>query len=148
MPSGTQQFDLEVYDNNYRTGDPASPLIGINIQGTVTVTIHWNAAGSDLADGSVAFAEVHWDEPGCGPLTVYSDAMGGGMQPVGAVAWTIKTSFQKTMERDTPNNRFRWTITPRVDLIKTFTSTIGAPDETGVVFTVTDNAKGGWLPLP
>jgi hypothetical protein len=148
MPSGTQQFDLDVYDNNYPTGDPAAPLVGTNIHGTVTVTINWNPAGTDLADGAVSFSPAQWDVPGCGPLTVYSDAMGGGVQPVGAVAWTIKTSFQKTAEQDTPNKRFRWIITPQVELVRTFTSTIGDPNETGAVFTATDNAKGGWLPQP
>ena len=147
MPSGTQQFDLEVFDNNYATDDPGAPLVGTNVHGTVTVTINWNSAGTDLTDKAVEFSEVHWDDPGSGPLTVYSDAMGGGVQPVGAVAWTVKTSFQKTMEKDTPNKRFRWTITPQVDLIRTFTSKIGNPNETGVIFTATDNAKGGWLPL-
>jgi hypothetical protein len=147
MPSQVpKQFDLVVYDN-FATKDQNAPLTGVSVQGSVTVTISWNAASTDVVDKEVAFSDPVWVDPGCGPLTIYDEAIGGGVQPVGAVAWKVNTSFQKTLETDTPNNRCRWTITPVIDLVRTVTSTVGNPTETDIPYTATANAKGGWIPI-
>ncbi len=148
MPTfGPQQFDLVVYDT-YKTGDPAAPIDGIDIEGTVGVTVNWNSTGTDLTPQGVQFADASWGVAGNGPITLYDEALGGGVQPVGTVAWTVKTRFSKTMEPDTPNNRYRWTITPMVDLVRTVTSTIGNPKDIQVTGNASSNAKGAWIPQP
>jgi hypothetical protein len=147
MPTGSQQFDLPVYDS-FQTKDPAAALVGTDIEGTVTVTINWNAAGTDLAPSGVVFSEAVWNAAGNGPLTVYDEAMGGGLQAIGTAAWSVSTSFSKTMKTDTPNKRYLWTVTPVVILTRKVTSTIGNPTVTEVAYTATDNVDGGWIPQP
>lgn len=144
MPSGPQQFDLVVYDT-YKTGDPAAPIDGVNIQGTVTVTINWNPGGTDLTAEGVVFSGAVWGDAGSGPLTVYDEALGGGIQPVGTATWSVRTQSKKTMVPDTPNKRYRWTITPIVELVRTVTSTVGNPTDAEVVGNASDNAQGGWM---
>jgi hypothetical protein len=144
-PLVPQQFDMEVYDS-YQTHDPAAPIVGTDIQGTVSVTINWNANRTDLTDQGVQFSDVAWSASGNGPLTVYSDAIGGGLQPIGTVAWKVATSTLKSLETDTPNKQVRLTITPQVQLVRTLTSQIGDPPDTEVVNTATETAKGNWTP--
>lgn len=146
-PTGPQQFDLMLYEN-YLTRDPAEPLVGSDIGGAVTVTINWNPGGTDLMDKGVEFSSTLWSGAGNGPLTVYDDAMGGVLQPVGTVAWAARTRFSKGMEPDTPNNRYRWTITLIAELVRTVTSKTGNQPETEVTYTASDTAKGGWIPQP
>ena len=146
MPSGPQTFDLQLYEV-YHTGDPAAPLDGTNITGIITVTINWNAGGTDVLEKAVVFSDGDWGDAGKGPLTLYDEAMGGGTKPVGTVAWTAKPTFTKTKETDTPNNRYRWMITPVIDLVRTVTSTEGNPPEILVTYTASDNVPGGWIPL-
>jgi hypothetical protein len=141
-----KSFDLVVYDH-YQTYDPQAPIEGVSIQGTVTVTLSWNAAGTDLADPGVAFSDPVWNDPGAGPINLFDEVIGGGIMPLGVAIWSVQTSFQQTLEKDTPNNRCRWVITPAVDLIRTIISTIGKPTRAETIYTASDPVKGDWLPL-
>jgi len=145
MPAGPQQFDLQVYDS-YQTRDPAASLEGTDIRGSVTVTINWNAGGTDVTEPAVAFSAAQWSEAGSGPLAIFDEAVGGDLQPIGMVSWKVSTQFVKTMEPDTPNKRYRWTITPMVELIRTVLSTVGNPPDAEVAYTASDTAQGGWIP--
>jgi hypothetical protein len=148
MPQlGPQQFDMTVYET-YQTKDPAAPITGTEIQGTVSVTINWNLNRTELTDQGVVFSDPVWLGQGNGPLAVYDDAIGGGLQQVGTVAWTIKTQALKVVETDTPNKLYRWAITPEAQLIRTFTSKIGDPSDTQVTYTASDTVRGGWMPQP
>ena len=147
MPTGPQQFDLPVYET-YLTRDPAEPLVGTDIEGTITVTINWNPAGTDLAEQGVAFSSPVWSGAVNGPLTVYDEAMGGGLQPVGTVSWSVRTQFSKAVEPDTPNKRFRWSVTPIIELVRTLKPTDGNQPDIEVTYTASDNAKGEWIPQP
>jgi hypothetical protein len=77
---------------------------------------------------------------------VYSDAIGGGVQPVGTVAWKVVTTTLKAVETDTPNKLVRSTFTPQVQLVRTFTSQTGDPPDTEVAYTATETVRGGWTP--
>ncbi|HXQ82423.1 MAG TPA: hypothetical protein VN775_13980 [Opitutaceae bacterium] len=146
-PLGPQQFDLSVSET-YQTKDPAAPIVGTDIQGTVSATVNWNLNRTELTDQGVVFSDPSWLGPGCGPLTVYDDGIGGGLQPVGAVAWSLKTQVLRVVEADTPNKQYRWAITPVVQLIRTITSTIGKLPDTQVTGQDSQTVKGGWLPQP
>jgi hypothetical protein len=146
-PVGPQQFDLPVYDT-YQTYDPAAPIVGTQIVGTVGVTINWNLSGTDLTADGVQFSDPLWTGPGNGPLNVFDNAIGGGLKQIGTVSWSIVTHVLKVVETDTPNGNIRWAITPVVQLIRAFTSTIGAPSDTEVVNTNSDTVRGGWMPQP
>ncbi|HEY1763757.1 MAG TPA: hypothetical protein VGF85_02460 [Opitutaceae bacterium] len=143
---GPKTFDLVVYDH-YLTYDPQAPMDGVNVQGTVTVTIGWNPAGTDVVDAGVGFSDPAWTDTGAGPINLFDEVIGGGIMPLGVATWSVNTSFQRTLEKDTPNNRCRWVITPAVDLIRTITSTIGKPTRVVTAYTATDIVKGGWTPL-
>ena len=148
MPQlGPQQFDMTVYET-YQTKDPAAPITGTEIQGTVSVTINWNLNRTELTDQGIVFSDPVWLGAGNGPLAVYDDAIGGGLQQVGTVAWTVKTQAFKVVETDTPNNKYRWAITPEVQLVRTFTSKIGDPPDTQVTYTASDTVRGGWMQQP
>jgi hypothetical protein len=144
---GPQQFDLSVYET-YQTKDPAAPITGTEIEGTVTVTINWNLAGTELTDKDVQYSDILWTGAGNGPLTVYDDALGGGMKAIGTVEWHAKTHTIKVVETETPNKQVRWAITPVVELVRTFKSTVGDPDDTGVTYTASDTVRGAWMPQP
>ena len=139
-------FDLVVYDH-YLTNDPQTSLDGVSIQGTVTVTLNWNATGSDLVDPGVAFSDPVWDDPGAGPINLFDQVIGGGIMPLGVATWSVSSSFQKTLEKDTPNGRCRWSITPVVALVRTVTSTIGKPNRIDTVYTASGVVKGAWGPM-
>jgi hypothetical protein len=144
---GPQQFDLSVFET-YQTKDPAAPITGTEIEGTASVTINWNMAGTELTDKDVEYSDVLWTGPGNGPLTVYDAAIGGGMKAIGTVEWNAKTHTIKVVEADTPNRQIRWAITPVVQLIRTFKSATGDPDDTEVTYTASDTVRGGWMPQP
>lgn len=144
MPLKT--FDLVVYDH-YLTHDPQTALDGVDIQGTVTVSLGWNAAGTDLADPGVTFSDPVWTDPGAGPINLFDQVVGGGIMPLGVATWSVNTSFQKILERDTPNSRCRWSITPIVDLVRTVTSTIGKPTRSETIYTASGVVKAAWAPL-
>jgi hypothetical protein len=144
---GPQQFDLPVYET-YNTKDPAAPITGIEIVGNVTVTINWNLAGTDLTDKDVVFSDPVWTAPGNGPLNVYDEAVGGGLKPIGTVAWSAQTHALKNVETDTPNKKVRWAVTPVVQLIRTVKSSTGDPDDIQVVYTASDTVRGAWMPQP
>ena len=146
MPcSGPQPFDLKVYDN-YQTNDPSAPLSGVDVAATTTVTVNWNAAGTDLTNKGVQFADPQWDAPGCGPLSVYADVIGGGMQKTGTVAWSVVTHVLQRMEVDTPGNRQRLAVTPVIQLLRTFTAIEGNSPEELVAFTASETVRGNWMP--
>jgi hypothetical protein len=147
MPlTGPQQFDLQVFDT-FQTNDPAAPIVGTDIVGTVGVTINWNPQGTDLTAKGVEFDDALWQSPGHGPLTVYDNALGGGLQEVGAVAWCVVTHTLKKIEPDTPNHRQRWAITPLVQLTRNFVPKDGSPPTATVAFTASDTVRGNWMPL-
>jgi hypothetical protein len=145
-PPGPQQFDLEVFDT-FQTNDPAAPIAGTDIVGTVGVTINWNPQGTDLTAKGVDFAPALWQSPGCGPLTVYDNALGGGLQPVGTVTWSIITHVLKKIESDTPNQRQRWAITPVIQLMRSFVPKDGSPPDAEVAFTASETVRGNWMPM-
>jgi hypothetical protein len=144
---GPQQFDLSVFET-YQTKDPAAPITGTEIEGTVSVTINWNLAGTELTDKDVQYSDASWSGAGNGPLTVYDDAMGGALVAIGTVAWTAQTHTLKKVETDTPNKQMRWAVTPVVQLIRNFKSKVGDPDDTEVTYTASDTVRGGWMPQP
>jgi hypothetical protein len=145
-PTPAQQFDLEVFDT-FQTNDPAAPIAGTDIVGAVGVTINWNPPGTALTAKGVEFADALWQSPGPGPLTVYDNAMGGGLQPVGTVAWSVVPHTLKRIESDTPNRRQRWAITPVIQLIRRFVPNAGSPPEAEVAYTASDTVRGNWMPL-
>jgi hypothetical protein len=144
---GPQQFDLTVYET-YQTKDPAAPLTGTQIQGTITVTVNWNLAGTQLTDQGVTYSDTLWTGPGCGPFNVYDEALGGGLQVIGTVAWKTQTNTIKTVESDPTGNQVRWSVTPVITLVRTFKSSTGDPDDTEVTYTASDTVKGAWMPKP
>lgn len=147
MPlTGPQQFDLQVFDT-FQTNDPAAPLAGTDIVGTVGVTLNWNPQGTDLTARGVEFAPAAWQSPGRGPLTVYDNVVGGGLQPVGTVAWAVATHTLKTIQTDTPNRRQRWAITPVIQLIRTFVPKDCSPPDPEVAYTASDTVRGNWMPM-
>lgn len=146
-PFGPQQFDLSVFET-YQTKDPAAPIVGTDIEGTVGVTINWNLNRTELTKQGVVFSAPLWLGPGNGPLSVYGDVLGGGLCPTGTVAWSVMTHTLKVVELDTPNKQFRWAITPVIQLIRTFTSKTGGPPDTEVADTASDTVRGGWMPQP
>lgn len=144
--TGPQEFDLEVFDT-FQTNDPAAPIIGTDIAGTVGVTINWNLKGTELTAKGVEFADALWQSPGDGPLTVYDNALGGGLKPVGTVAWSVVTHALKKIEPDTPNQRQRWAITPVIQLIRNFVPNDGSPPDAEVAFTASETVRGNWMPM-
>jgi hypothetical protein len=144
---GPQQFDLSVFET-YQTKDPAAPITGTEIEGAISVTINWNMNGTELTDKDVEYSDSLWIGAGNGPLTVYDEAIGGGLKPIGTVEWKTDTHTLKKVETDTPNKQVRWAITPVIQLIRTFKSTIGDPDDTEVAYTASDTVRGGWMPQP
>jgi hypothetical protein len=144
---GPIEFDLQVFET-YQTRDPAAPITGTEIQGTVTVTINWNPKGTELTDKDVVFSDAVWTGAGSGPLTVYDEALGGGLQPIGKVQWKALPRTLKVVETDTPNKQIRWAVTPLVDLVRTFKSSTGDPDDTQTTYTASDTVHGGWMPQP
>jgi hypothetical protein len=146
-PLGPQQFNLQVFDT-YNTGSPNEPVDGTHIVGIVQVTIDWNLDRTDLTGKGVEFGDPFWQGPGNGPMIVYSEEIGSGPQPVGKVAWSLTTNALKDTDQDTPNKRFRWSITPVVQLVRTYTPNDGSPPDTEVVYTASDTVKGTWRPMP
>jgi hypothetical protein len=144
---GPQEFDLQVFET-YQTRDPAAPITGTEIEGSVTVTINWNLSGTELTDKDVEFSDVAWSAAGNGPFTVYDNALGGGMKPIGTVEWKAETHAIKKVEADTPNKQVRWAITPVVQLVRAFKSTTGDPNDTEVTYTASDTVRGGWMAQP
>jgi hypothetical protein len=144
--TGPQEFDLEVFDT-FQTNDPAAPITGTDIAGTVGVTINWNLKGTELTAKGVEFADALWQSPGHGPLTVYDNALGGGLKPVGTVAWSVVTHALKKIEPDTPNQRQRWAITPVIQLIRNFVPNDGRPPDAEVAFTASETVRGNWMPM-
>jgi hypothetical protein len=144
---GPQEFDLQLFET-YQTKDPAAPITGTEIEGTVTVTVNWNLAGTELTDKGVEFSDPVWSSAGKGPFTVYDDVFGGGMKPIGTVEWKAATHAIKNVEADAPNKQVRWAITPVVQLIRTFKSSTGDPDDTEVTNTASDTVRGAWMAQP
>jgi|SRR5664279_1684976 hypothetical protein len=148
MPTlGPQQFNLQVFDT-YNTGSPTEPLGGTHIVGIIQVTINWVLDQTDLTDKGVEYGAPFWQGPGNGPLVVYSEEIGGISQPVAKVAWSMVTNTLKEIEQDTPNHRCRWSITPVVQLVRTYTPDDGSPPDIEVVYTASDTEKGAWKTLP
>jgi hypothetical protein len=146
-PFGPQQFNLQVFDT-YNTGSPSEPLGGTQIVGDIQVTINWVLDQTDLTAKGVEFAAPFWQGSGHGPLVVYSEEIGGNSQPVAKVAWSVTTNALKETEEDTPNKRFRWVITPVVQLVRTYTPDDGSPPDIEIVNTASDTERGAWKPLP
>jgi hypothetical protein len=146
-PLGPQQFDLSVFET-YQTKDPAAPLAGTDIQGTVGVTINWNLNRTELTAQGVEFSAPLWLGPGNGPLTVFDDALGGGLRPIGTVAWSVVTHALKVVDPDPSNKQYRWAITPVIQLIRKFTSSTGGLPDTRITYTASDTVRGGWIPQP
>ncbi len=144
---GPQQFDLLVFET-YQTKDPAAPLVGTHIECTVGVTIDWNLNRTELTGKGVEFLDPFWSGPGNGPMTVYDEAIGGGTQPVGTVSWSVATQVLKSVEEDAPNRRYRWAVTPELQLIRKFVSKLGEPPDTEITYTASDTVRGGWIPKP
>jgi hypothetical protein len=140
---GPQQFDLWVGET-FQTNDPASPVTGIDISATVGVTIDWNLGGSELTNKGVEFSAPQWAGPGNGPFTIYNP-VSSIPPPIGRVSWSIETHVLKKMETDTPQNRYRWAVTPVVQLIRQVTMTDGSPSTTGVINTASNTVRGGWI---
>jgi hypothetical protein len=145
-PIPFQQFDLEVFDT-FQTNDPAAPIAGTDIVAAVEVTINWNSPGTALTAKGVEFADAAWQSPGHGPLTVYDNVMGGGLQTVGTVAWSVVTHTLKRIEPDAPNRRQRWAITPVIQLIRSFVPHSGSPPNTEVAYTASETVRGNWMPM-
>ena len=80
-----------------------------------------------------------------GPLTIY-DPASSVLPPIGRVTWSIETHVLKKVETDTPNKRYRWAVTPMVQLIRQAKMTDGSPSTTGVVYTASDTVRGAWAP--
>jgi hypothetical protein len=144
---GPQEFDLQLFET-YQTKDPSAPITGTEIEGTVTVTVNWNLTGTELADKGVEFADAVWSAAGKGPFTVYDDVLGGGMKPIGTVEWKAATHAIKNVEADPSSKQVRWAITPVVQLIRTYKSSTGDPDDTEVTYTASDTVRGGWMTQP
>ena len=142
-PMGPQQFNLPVGET-FQTRDPAAPGTGVIISATVGITINWNNAHTELTDKGVEFDPPQWAETGCGPLTVYS-SWGDLPPPIGRVSWSIDTHLLTKTETDTPNKRYRWAITPVVQLHRQVTMTDGTPSSSVVAYTASDTVRGDWI---
>lgn len=138
-----QQFSLSVYET-YSTKDPNGPLTGAEIEGSIDVTVQWAAAAA--SQPTLAFAAPSWIGCGAGPLAVYDDEI-GGLKPIGTVKWAVETHSIFKTEPNTPEKKARWTVTPVVQLVRTFTPSDGSPPDTQVTYTASDTAKGDWFPL-
>jgi hypothetical protein len=139
-----QQFELTVYET-YTTKDPKAPITGTEIQGNVGVTIDWGSGGA--SPPALTFDPASWLGAGAGPLTVYGDAL-GDPKPVGTVSWDVATHSIAKTETNTPEKKSRWTITPIVQLVRTFTPCEGPQPDAEVTYTASDTAKGAWYPDP
>jgi hypothetical protein len=146
-PLGPQQFNLQVFDT-YRTGSPDEPVDGTHIVGVVQVTINWVLNQTALTAKGVEFGPPFWQGPGHGPLVVFSEEIGGISQPVGKVAWSMVTNALTVTEQDTASNRYRWAVTPVVQLIRTYTPDDGSPSDTEVAYTASETVRGAWQPMP
>jgi hypothetical protein len=147
MPTGPLQFDMQVFDT-YQTNDPAAPIDGAHIVATISITINWNVAGTELTNAGVVFSAPVWIGPGGGPLNVYDNTMGGGLKLIGTVTWSVNADTLKRIDTDTANQRLRWMITPVLQLIRTFKPNDGSPPDIEVAYTNSDTSYGNWTPMP
>lgn len=136
------QFDLSLYET-YQTKDANAPLTGTEIEGTVSVKVDWGAGGA--TQPTAAFDPPAWNATGAGPLTVYDDVI-GGVKPIGTVSWNVATHAIVKLEPNTPEMKSRWTVTPVVQLVRTFCPADGSPTQTDITFTDSDTVKGDWFP--
>jgi hypothetical protein len=139
-----QQFELTVYET-YQTKDPQAPITGTEIQATVGISIDWGTGGG--AQPAMTFDSPSWVGAGKGPMPVFGDAL-GEPKPIGTIGWDVATHSVVKTETNTPEKKSRWTITPIVQLVRTFTPCEGTQPETEVTYTASDTAKGDWYPLP
>jgi hypothetical protein len=135
-----QQFELAVYET-YQTKDPAAPLTGSEIQGSVAITVTW---GAGPAPPAVSFEAPAWTTVGAGPLQVFDEEIGGA-KPIGTVSWSVVTHSIVKVEPDTPAKQSRWAITPVVQLVRTFAASDGSLPVTEVTYTASDTVKGDWF---
>jgi hypothetical protein len=142
-----QQFDLQVFDH-LQTDNPADPLVGLDIQGTISVTINWTDDGTALTDKGVEFAAPQWSGPGIGPFTVYRNLGGGMLKPIETVSWMTATSTMKHRETDAAAKKFRWVITPIVKLMRQRTPKGGGAPVIEFAYTAANPVKGAWKAIP
>lgn len=141
--AGPQNFDLWIGET-FQTHDPASPVVGVDIAATVPVTINWNVAGTELTAADVVLSAPQWQGVGHGPLTLYNP-IGFALPPIGRVDWSVETHVIKKLETHPAGGRHRWAITPIVQLRRNIKMADGTPSSSGVVYTASDTARGGWF---
>lgn len=141
-PNAPQEFELQVFDK-FNTHDANAPIVGTDIVGTLPITLHWNAGRTDLTKKGVEFGDATWQSPGCGPLQVYEETIGGN-QLVGDVSWSLKTRVLKKKEMDSAPRRYRWLITPVVELWRKQVRPGAKSGTTQLVYTASNSVLSAW----
>ena len=150
-PLGPQQFDVDVSDQLYRTYNPDDPIIGIAVTATVPVIIPWNLGRTGLEqdkdgeDKKVTFGEIRWSEAGPGPHDVFGEKIGGHLEKIATVEWSVKTTCYQTVQATAGHHR--WLITPCPILLRTYSPLNGAP-KTEEVMKNPQPCPGSWVTTP